>query len=289
VSAPAHIEVKPFFWLAVGLLAWWLFPTAHRAFLKDAFHEFQAPLVLAQSHLDDLRTYWAIRAGNTKENLIRFNRDLNRHSAFLETEISRLQWLARENHRLEELLDLVPPAAHRVVIARVARRDLNAWWSRVLLRRGSLDGVRDGNPVIIGGSVVGRVVKTHRNTCEVQLLSDPAFRISVNVEGDERAAVYQGVPNKPFDPPRGLLTFLPADYTTPASGDTVGVFTSGAGGVFPGGLNVGRVTGGLTQTPDGLFLSGDVLLHPLLSSIKEVSILVPLKPDSALGEQALPP
>jgi rod shape-determining protein MreC len=279
VARPTRIDLKPFFQLALGLAVWWLVPTAVRSFIKEGFYELQAPLLVAQSHLEDLQRYWEHRAGFSKDELIATVRDLSRVNGGLVYDRNNLKWLARENRRLETLLDLPPRMEYRTLVTRVARRDLNTWWHRLILRRGKEDGVKVGSPVVVGNGVVGRVLKVHRNTCEVQLVSDRDFRVSVNVDGDERAAVYQGTVNRPFDVPQGIIEHLPADYSyVPADGGAISVFTSGAGGVFPGGLLIGVISGPLQAKEDGLFLLGEVSLHPGLSALEEVSILIPLAP-----------
>jgi rod shape-determining protein MreC len=281
VDTSTRIDPRPFVYLVLGLLVWWLAPAVFRSFCKDTFYEFQAPVLLTQSHLQDLQNYWAKHA--SRRDLIEANRDLAREVAGLSYENRRLRSLADENQRLERLLDLPGHLEYRTVVARVVRRDLNTWWQRLIVRRGSEDGVRVGSPVVIGDGVVGRVTKVHRATSEVQLLSDPAFRISASIDGDERAAVYQGGDNPPFAPPLGKITHLPSDYLhTPPGGTPVNVFTSGGGGVFPGGMPIGVVKGEVQMTAEGLFSEGHVQLHPRLSVLEEVAILIPLKPAPAL-------
>jgi rod shape-determining protein MreC len=280
MARPVQIDLKPFLRLALGLVVWWALPTAVRSFFKDGFYEMQAPLVLAQSHLEDLQRYWENRSLRSRTALIATARDLARANNGLIHHNQRLRVLERENVRLERLLEMPPHVEYRTLVARVARRDLNSWWRRLTLRRGAADGVRPGSPVVTGTHVIGRVIKVHRHTCEVQLVSDPGFRASVNLDGDDdRAAVYQGIVNRPFEPPKGMLRYVSADYAhNPAPGSAVGVFTSGSGGLFPGGLLIGSVSGNLQQSEDGLFLLGDVVLHPRLSVLEEASILIPLGP-----------
>jgi rod shape-determining protein MreC len=286
VARPTYINPRPFVYLAFGLVVWWLAPGFVRALFKDAFYEFQAPLVLTQSQLQDIQTYWAVYAGTPKHDMITFNRDLLRVNANLTSQNNQLQRLLRENNRRVERLLAVPSRPeYKSIIARVARRDINTWWQRLILRRGREDGVRIGSPVVVGTGVVGRVAKVHATTCEVQLVSDPDFRIAASVDGDERTAIYQGAPNVPFVLPQGVVTHLPSDYTyTPGEGAQVSVFTSGAGGVFPGGLLIGIVVGELSATSDGMFFEGRVRLHTQLTSLEEVAILIPLKPGPTLLE-----
>jgi rod shape-determining protein MreC len=272
-------------YLALGLIVWWLAPAAARIFVRDAFYEFQAPLVLAQSHLQDLGRYWERHAGRTARELIEANRDLARVNAALNLRVDQLRALENENRRLAQLLDLPSRPEYRTVIARVARRDINSWWQRLTLRRGRGDGVRTGCPVVVGTGIVGRVSEVHLNTCEVQLLSDPKFRISASLDGDERPAIYQGAMNAPLGTPGGIVTHLPSDYNyTPENDGKVLVFTSGIGGVFPGGLFIGTLAGEVAMTAEGLFLTGRVRLNPQLALLEEAAILVPLDPEPALIE-----
>ena len=279
---PANIEARPFLYLALGLVAWWLLPIVVRGFVKDTFNELQAPVVLAESRLVDLQRYWEKYLARSQRDMIAITRDITRVNNGLMIERRRLLALEQENKRLANLLGMPGSPEYRTLVARVAQRDLNTWWQRLVLRRGRVDGVREGSPVVAGGEyVIGRVLKVGRHTCEVQLVSDPGFRASANIEGDERAVVYQGRMNEPFVPPSGMLTHLPVDYAVPpgGSGNGVGVYTSGAGGIFPGGLLIGTIYGELVKTKDGLFYESDVMLNPQLASLEEAAILIPLKPE----------
>jgi rod shape-determining protein MreC len=48
--------------------------------------------------------------------------------------------------------------------------------------------------------------------------------------------------------------------------------------VFPPGLAIGEITR-LEPSADGLFKSGEVALDPRLSTLTEVTVLIPLNPD----------
>jgi rod shape-determining protein MreC len=280
VARPSRIDPRPFLKLALALVIWWASPPVVRSLFKDGVYELQAPFISAQSHIEDLGRYWEQRLLRTKEGMMAAVRDLSRANQALNLENHELLAYRVENERLRRLLDLPPRAEYRMLVARVARRDLNAWWSRVTLRRGAADGVVAGVPVVAGENVVGRVIKVHLHTCEVQLVSDPAFRISASLDGTERAAVYQGTVNRPFDPPRGIIHNIPADYNfRPDNGGMVSVFTSGAGGIFPAALRIGTFdVSTLQQGENGLFLMADVELLPELCSMEEVSILLPIAP-----------
>jgi rod shape-determining protein MreC len=278
-----RVDFKPYLWLAVGLAAWWLLPTAFRRILRDAvFYEFQAPVLSAESHLHDLQVYWEKRSHSSAE-LVSANVAQARIIAGQAAENRRLQTLSTENVRLREALRQDERTNYRTLVARVVRRDINTWWKKIIVRRGAVDGVRLGSPVVSGDNVIGRVTRVHRHSSEVQLISDPDFRASVNVEGSNKyVAVYQGIAGRPFDPPKGVITHLSVDF--PEADGGVTVYTSGSGGIFPPALVLGKISGQLTATSDGLFRTGDVALHQQLHALEEATILVPTAADFAAEE-----
>lgn len=282
MGTPGRINLKPFVYLGLGLLAWWAVPLGIRHFFRDAFYEFQAPVILAQSQLQDLQRYWDETGLRSQRELLIAGRDLARANALLQLELQQMRGLAGENKRLEQLL-LLPGNIHfRTVVARVARRDLHTWWQQLIVSKGSADGVREGSPVVINTGVVGRVTKVHLHTSEVELISSSVFRISANLDGDERTVVFTGDINKPFHPPSGRITYLPSDYRYPGPTNApIQVFTSGTGGVFPAGLSIGVIEGKFVPTSDGLFLQAAVRLHTDLSRLEEVAVMIPLKPETA--------
>ena len=109
--------------------------------------------------------------------------------------------------------------------------------------KGTLEGVAVGAAVAVPGGLVGRVMSVSPHTCEVRLLADPSVKVACEIEtGDSR-------------PPRGILSGGSDDLlllrhlvrlkdVPPRSR----VVTSGLGGVFPGGIEVG------TYLPDGKVL-----------------------------------
>ena len=279
MGTPGRIDLKPFVYLALGLLAWWAVPTGIRGFFREAFYEFKAPVILVQSQLQDLRHYWDTTGLQRKRDLLVAGRDLARANAMLQSELQQKRELAQEARRLEEILALPSRIDFRTVVARVARRDLNTWWQQIIISKGSADGIHDGCPVVINSGVVGRVRKAHLHTSEVELISNSTFRISANLDGDERPVVFSGGINKPFYSPVGNVTYLPSDYRYPGPANApIQVFTSGIGGVFPGGLSIGILDGKFVATPDGLFLESAVKLHTDLSHVEEVAVLIPVGP-----------
>lgn len=269
------LQSRPFHVLAIAALVWLLLPVVVQRLARASFFEFGAPADMATSYARDLQQYWSLRT-RTKNELLEAAKELADLNAKYEAGIQENESLRLEVDRLEEILRLPSYPEYRTEAARVVRRDFNTWWSRLVIRKGRNYGIPVDAPVIFAGGVVGRVVEVNATTAIVDLVSSPTFRITAEVEGDDRPFSFQGGPNPPFAPPRGSVEFVPTDIN-PLTNATTRIVTTGLGGVFPPGLTVGHIDR-LENSTDGLFKHGTVALDRRLHTLVEVAVLVPLKP-----------
>ena len=269
-------QARPFFTLGVILLVWLLLPLVLKTFTRATFFAIQAPLVVADSYVHDLQTFWSNRL-HSKDELLKAGKDLSGLIAQYEFSVQQNKELEAEILRLENLLKLPSMPAFRFEPARVARRDFSGWWQRIIIRKGENYGIPVGAPVVFSGGIVGRVVEVHRYTAVVDLLTSPTFRLAATVAGDNKPISYQGGLNDSFRSPRGTVEFVPLDIVASKSAPRR-LVTSGLGGVFPPGLAIGDITH-LEPSTDGLFKSGEVTLDERLGTLTEVTVLVPLNPE----------
>lgn len=269
-------QARPFFTLGVILLVWLLLPLVLKTITRASFFAIQAPLVVADSYVQDLQTFWSNRL-HSKDALLKAGKDLSGLIAAYSVGNDRISYLEAEILRLENLLKLPSMPAFRFEPARVARRDFSGWWQRIIIRKGENYGIPVGAPVVFSGGIVGRVVEVHRYTAVVDLLTSPTFRLAATVAGDNKPISYQGGLNDSFRSPRGTVEFVPLDILASRAAPRR-LVTSGLGGVFPPGLAIGDITH-LEPSTDGLFKSGEVALDERLGSLTEVTVLVPLNPE----------
>jgi rod shape-determining protein MreC len=226
--------------------------------------------------VQDLQTFWSNRL-HSKDALLQAGKEVAGLIAQYEFSVQQNKELEAEILRLENLLKLPSLPAFRFEPARIARRNESAWWSRIIIRKGSNYGIPVGAPVVFAGGIVGKVVTVHRYTAEVDLVTSQTFRVAATVAGDNKPISYQGGVNDSFGSPRGWVEFVPleivASKTVPRR-----LVTSGLGGVFPPGLAIGDLTN-LEPSADGLFKTGEVRLDERLGSLTEVTVLVPLNPE----------
>jgi len=273
---PSRIDqARPFLVLGIVFAAWLVLPTAVKRLTRFTFFEFQAPIDVAASRVRDLQDYWSLNT-RSKYDLIQAGQDLARLNSFYENKINETASLRDEVKRLEALLRMPAFNDYRPEPARVVRRDYNAWWQRIVIRKGRNYGITVGSPVIFVGGVVGRVTEVGAYTSVVDLISNPSVRLSAIIESDpnRRSVNYQGRSSPAIGNATGAIEFVPLDVFMMPGGITR-VVTSGLGGVFPAGLAIGTVTK-IETGSDGLFKTGEVQLDPRLASLAEVTVLVPL-------------
>lgn len=259
----------------IAILAFCLIaPPAVKNFVSDMFGEFRAPFDILPSHLRDLQKYWSL-SSHSKRDLMEAGRDLARLNAALELRVLENETLRSRIKRYEDIFSIPPMGMYKQHVARVARRDLNAWWQQLVIRKGSIDGIKEGSAVVYGGGVVGRIKEVGLFTSVVELVSSRNFRMAAVFEGDDRPVIYQGVGQVSFGEGCGEVVDVYADMTASASKPRR-LMTSSIAGVFPEGLPIGTVSS-LVLNYDGIFKTGRVDLSANLSALNEVLVLVPIE------------
>ncbi len=141
--------------------------------------------------------------------------------------------LGDENRALRKMLNVVDDPRASFVSARVIGDGGGGFVRTVLINAGARDGVAEGQAVVNGDGLIGRIVEAGERSARVLLLTDLNSRIPVVVGASRERAILSG---DNTDAP--TLAYL-ADDAVIGAGDRV--VTSGHGGMFPPGLPVGRV------------------------------------------------
>jgi rod shape-determining protein MreC len=174
---------------------------------------------------ENTQTRDALRAENTR--LLMRNRELELRSM-------RYEALSHENDELRGLRDALPPVAERWLVAEIVNVQLNGLRQRVLINRGTSNGVFKGQAVMDDKGLLGQTTHVGPWSAEVILITDPEHAVPVQIErtGLRTIAVGTG------DTGSLALPYLPANADV-KTGDVL--LTSGLGGVFPAGYPVGQV------------------------------------------------
>jgi rod shape-determining protein MreC len=210
------------------------------------------------------------------------NEQLKERLAQVETELHTARTAATENERLKALLDLRDQSNIKSVPARVIARDPSVWFNTISINRGTSSGVEVNMPVVTAGGIVGRIITAGPWSSQVMLITDEKAGAGAVVGqlgqsgalGSVRGRSDLGVGLIEMRYVSGLEKVEVNDY----------VMTTGQDGIYPPGLNVGRVVevknGTATQAHQILIQPGAQLDH-----LEEVAVLLYHPPPRSVPEQ----
>lgn len=123
---------------------------------------------------------------------------------------------------------------YATLAANVVSRSPSLWFSRLIIDRGELDGVRLNMPVAAFNGVVGRVISVGPNHAQVQIITDKHAGVGAMLQRSRVMGEVHGLGSSSRCEMRNV----------PSSADVqVGdvVITSGLDGIYPKGLVIGTV------------------------------------------------
>ena len=222
----------------------------------------KAKRTFADKVLTRLKGMW--RASETAAENVRLKREV----ASLALARERYETIAAEALRLRRLLGYAQTLPGAWVAAEVLSSDGAAAQARRTLRvsKGSRDKVCVGDVVAVPDGLVGKVVDVSAHTAEVLLVSDGSLKVSCLVEG---ARGVLGILSGGTDA-QLVLRHLSAGADPPPRARVV---TSGRGGVFPAGLQVGTLLE-VRGDVGSLGREGDVQPSVDFSRLTDVFILI---------------
>ena len=175
--------------------------------------------------------------------------DLRREHTELLRQLERYEELERsnaeiyqENIRLRDQLGFSQPLHYRRIPAQISGRDPNNLFSAVVINKGSFSGVSNNMTVVAWQNgtmaLVGKVI----NTGAFESLVMPVYDINSLVASRFSVSRFEGIIEGQGSSESPLLMrFVPKRARDEISiGDIV--VSSGMGGVFPAGINIGRVS-----------------------------------------------
>ncbi|MBL0423277.1 rod shape-determining protein MreC [Ramlibacter sp. AW1] len=193
---------------------------------------------------------------------------------------SQVEQLTLENERLRKLLELRDRLASPGTAAQVLYDAADPYTRKVVIDKGSSQGVVPGSPVIDEFGVLGQVTRVHPMLSEVTLITDRDQATPVlNARTGVRSVVYGDPSAGPF----GTLDlrFMPSNADV-QSGDLL--TTSGVDGVYPPGLPVARIDR-IDRRADSAFARIHAVPQALAAGTRHVMVLqpvgeaVPARPD----------
>jgi rod shape-determining protein MreC len=213
------------------------------------------------------------------------NEQLKQRVATLETELNNARQAETENERLKALLNLSEQSDIKSVPARVIARDPSIWFNTITINRGSTSGIGVNMPVVTGTGIVGRVITVSPFASQVMLITDEKAGAGAVVGQLGQSGALGSVRGR-ADLGVGIIEMRYVSGLEKVElGDSV--MTTGQDGIYPPGLNVGKVVdvkkGTATQAHQILIQPGAQLDH-----LEEVAVLLYRPPQRSAPQETLP-
>jgi rod shape-determining protein MreC len=175
------------------------------------------------------------------------NRRLRAENLRLRRQAETYTDVARENSRIQSLLQLEGSVGVRSVYARVIGASLSGLERSATINKGRSSGILPDRAVLSAEGLVGRVVWSGGRTAKVLLITDGESAVGVRIGESGETGLARGTGGRNVE--IELVSRAALDQGAVKPGDVV--VTSGyQGGIYPPGLPVGRVEN-VTLAPRG--------------------------------------
>jgi len=162
------------------------------------------------------------------------NDKLHARNLQLSQQANEAAQLDAENKHLRNLLQLSQRMTTQSIPAEIQYDTRDPFTQKVVIGRGSQQGIKDGSPVVNEDGVIGQVTRVFPMQSEVTLLTDKDQAVPVQIVRTGLRSVIYGTPKgDALD-----LRFVPISADVLAGDELV---TSGLDGVYPPGLPVAKV------------------------------------------------
>lgn len=169
------------------------------------------------------------------ERLFNENAKLTHDAMLMNGQLQRLIFLQEENNRLRSLLNSPVQDNTRKVVAELMAVDNNPFSHQIVINKGAINGVFEGQPVLDDKGIVGQIMQVSSTNSRVLLIADVTHAIPVRVARNNVRLIVSG---------SGSLNELLIQHVAHSSDLEVGdiLLSSGLGDVYPEGYPVATIT-----------------------------------------------
>ncbi len=194
-----------------------------------ALYPFQAAALLPRDLFNNVTQYFSSLNQLRKEN------ELMRKQSFLNSQnLQRANLLEVENKQLRKLLAASKKLKVKSILSEILYDARNPFSKKIVIDRGSIHGLTDGNPAIDDLGVVGQVTTVFPFTAEVTLLTDKDHAIPIIVKRSGVRSVAYGTGQS------DELEIKFMTFNADIKKDDI-LITSGLDGIYPPGLLIAKV------------------------------------------------
>lgn len=173
----------------------------------------------------------------------------NLEKELAETKIAmqEINVLKVENADLKELLNIKEKYNHfEKVYAKVITRSYDNWTETFIIDKGSKDGIKEKQTVIVSEGLVGYIAHVEENTSVVTTILDPNSAVSIEISNINKLALVKGDFTLKSKGKLKLVN-IPID-TEIAVGETI--YSSGIGELYKKGIPVGKISEVISKKND---------------------------------------
>jgi rod shape-determining protein MreC len=191
------------------------------------------------------------------QNTYEENKELKSRMEKLVSLEAQVHELEKDNNELRDILGEEETLSDfEPLQATVIGRNPDRWHEMIIINKGKTNGIKKNMAVVTAHGLIGKVKTVNQFSSTVQLLSamDPKNRISAIVQGE--TDVFGLVEGYDKEKKALLIKAIPSGVEIKKGQN---VITSGLGGVFPKGLQIGKV---IEVKPDQYGLNQTALVEP---------------------------
>ena len=204
---------------------------------------------------------------SSQQVLLQENSRLRAKQVLLEQKLQKLAVLEHENDRLRKLLASTKSLRkEQVLIAELISVDLDPFRHRVVLNKGTQDGVYEGQPLLGPQGIIGQVDKTSLMHSVAILISDPNHALLGVVARSGHRSLVVGT---------GNADRLELQHVVNTTDIVVGdlITTSGLDGRYPSDYPVAEITN-ISAIPGESFLRVEAKPLMNLNAIQEILLVL---------------
>lgn len=231
--------------------------------LSNTFGTLLSPFQKAASYITSCLSYGADRDKFENENKL-----LKQQLVTAQKRAADYEDLVKENSRLRAMLELKKNSKDMALCAAdVIATDASNWSSTLRINKGLSDGIKKNDTVITEAGLVGCVTEVGRNYAVITTIIDISSSVSAVVERIDEYCMLQGDISL-YE--KGLCTMKYASIDSAVSiGDILS--TSGDGGIFPAGIQIGKIKEIAVNTNG---ISQDAVIEPFVDFSKLDTVMI---------------
>ncbi len=216
---------------------------------------------------------WSTESFTARNKLLSENAGLRAEQIRLELQLQKLASLEQENTRLRELLSSVKFSNNeRLLVAELLSVDLDPYRQRIVINKGTRDGVYEGQPILGAKGIIGQIDKVGPFSSVAILISDPNHALLGVIARSGQRNLIVGT---------GNIDKLELRHVTNTVDIQIGdlLITSGLDDRYPTEYPVAEITS-IKQDSGEAFMKVEAKPLVDLSTIREVLLMWPQEFDS---------